>query len=95
MAGFFEEDHACKAHNCARKGVKHTEQPVEEQTCQHDSYNTDSSCVPRAEFIQRHDGDYVCYAKFDAGNTRIVWYNCFDIRNDQSQCGHEADPGDE
>ena len=73
------------------KGVEHTEQPVEEESRQHDPYYADCGRVLCPELIQSHDCDYVGYAKFDAGYTGVIWYNCFDIRKDQRERCHEAD----
>jgi hypothetical protein len=88
----FETDHSYQAEYGTGKRIQHAENPIEQQTGHDDTYDTDRGGLFPSIFIQRDHCDDIGDAKFDTRYARIIWYNSLNIREYESQRGHEGDP---
>lgn len=93
LAGLLQGNHSKKANGCTAQRIEGAEDTVEKKAGDENSNDVYRCGMFRGKSIQRYQRDDVGNSKFNARDTRIIWYNSFHVGKYQRQCGQQSDGG--
>ena len=93
FVGLLQGNHSKKADGRTAQGIESAEDAVEQEPGNENSNKINRGGVFCGKAIQRNQCDDVGNSKFNARDTRIIWYNSFHVGKYQRQCGQQSDGG--